>query len=103
MRGLFRSLPPTIVSRKWICHESAAATLPSAAATPPSAMTVWALPRSDLQTSPTSAPAASRLDRGPQPGAAGADDEDVVRADLGSAIAAIASASSPPRSGSPGR
>src|SRR6476620_1777564 len=28
-----------------------------AAATPPSAITVWALPSSDLQTSPTSAPA----------------------------------------------
>ena len=34
------------------------ATWPSAAATPPSAMTVWALPRSDLQTRPTVAPAA---------------------------------------------
>ena len=55
---------------------------PCAAATPPSAMTVWALPSSDLQTSPTFAPAAFGLDRRPQPGPAGADDEDVVRADL---------------------
>ena len=82
IRGLLRSLPPTIVSRKWTCHESAAATWPSAAATPPSAMTVWALPSSDLQTSPTSAPGRLGLDRGPQAGPAGADDEDVVRADL---------------------
>ena len=41
-------------------------------------MTVWALPSSDLQTSPTLAPAVGRLDRRPQAGAAGADDEDVV-------------------------
>ena len=58
MRGLLSSLPPTIVSRKWVCHESSGATCPSAAATPPSAMTVWALPSSDLHTSPTFAPAA---------------------------------------------
>ena len=58
MRGWLSSLPPTIVSRKWICQVSDAATLPSAAATPPSAITVWALPRSDLQTRPTVAPAA---------------------------------------------
>ena len=57
MRGWFSCLPPTIVSRKWTCHESAGATCASAAATPPSAMTVWALPSSDLQTRPTSAPA----------------------------------------------
>ena len=58
IRGLLRSLPPTIVSRKWTCHESDGATWARAAATPPSAITVWALPSSDLQTRPTSAPAA---------------------------------------------
>src|SRR5262249_27598714 len=58
IRGLLSSLPPTIVSRKCVCHESSGETCVSAAATPPSAMTVCALPRSDLQTSPTSAPAA---------------------------------------------
>ena len=82
MRGLFSSLPPTIVSRKWTCHESAAATWPSAAATPPSAMTVWALPSSDLQTRPDVHPGLLRLDRGPQTGPTGTDDEDVVWPDL---------------------
>ena len=59
-----------------------AATWPSAAATPPSAMTVWALPSSDLQTRPTSAPAALASIAARRPGPAGADDEDVVRAGL---------------------
>ncbi len=47
-------------------------------------MTVWAFPRSDLQTSPTFAPARLGLDRGTQARAAGADDEDVdgMRLDL---------------------
>ena len=40
MRGLFSIRPPTIVSRKWVCHESRSSTWASAAAMPPSAMTV---------------------------------------------------------------
>src|SRR5690349_20848381 len=69
MRGLFRYLPPTIVSRKWVCHLSAGSTWPIAAATPPSAMTVWALPSRDLQTRPTLTPAAlaSMAARSPAP------------------------------------
>src|SRR6478736_5665017 len=59
IRGLFSIFPPTIVSRKWICQLSRSSTWRRAAATPPSAMTVWALPSSDLQTSPTLAPAAA--------------------------------------------
>ena len=39
-----------MVSRKWTCQLSFALTLPIAAAMPPSAMTVCALPNSDLQT-----------------------------------------------------
>src|SRR4051812_23297307 len=58
MRGLLSSLPPTIVSRKWVCHLSSGSTCPRAAATPPSAMTVCALPKRLLQTSATLAPAA---------------------------------------------
>ena len=69
MRQWLSILPPTMVSRKWVCHESRSATLASAAATPPSAMTVCALPSSDLQTSPTDAPAsaASIAARSPAP------------------------------------
>ena len=78
-----------VACRRPSCRGSGPATSPpgrrgpSAAATPPSAMTVCALPSSDLQTSPTSAPAALRRDRRPQPGPARADHEDVVRARLG--------------------
>ena len=86
IRGLLSSLPPTIVSRKWTCQESCSATLPSAAATPPSAITVWALPRSDLQTSPTFAPWRRRLDRRPQAGSPGPDHQDVVGVALGDLV-----------------
>ncbi len=50
MRQLFSILPPRIVSRKWTSQPSSGHTFRSAAAMPPSAMTVWALPSSDLQT-----------------------------------------------------
>ncbi len=53
MRQLFSILPPRIVSRKWTCQLSSFQTLPMAAAMPPSAMTVWALPSSDLQITAT--------------------------------------------------
>ena len=49
MRQLFSILPPRMVSRKWTSQPSSGHTLRSAAAMPPSAMTVCALPRSDLQ------------------------------------------------------
>ena len=78
MRQLLSNLPPRIVSRKWTCQLSSGQTLPSAAAMPPSAITVCALPSSDLQTSAVSRALRRGLDRRAQPGAAGADDEDVV-------------------------
>ena len=49
IRQLFRNLPPRIVSRKCTCQLSFGFTLPMAAAQPPSAMTVCALPNSDLE------------------------------------------------------
>src|SRR5438876_11529832 len=58
MRQLLSSLPPRMVSRKWTFQLSSGETLPSAAAMPPSAITVWALPRSDLQIKAVRAPAA---------------------------------------------
>ena len=69
MRQLLSILPPRMVSRKWTCQLSSFQTLPMAAAMPPSAMTVWALPRSDLQTSAVRAPwaEASIAARSPAP------------------------------------
>src|SRR4029453_16430288 len=58
MRQLLSSLPPRMVSRKWTCQLSSGQTLPMAAAMPPSAMTVCALPSSDLQTIAVRAPSA---------------------------------------------
>src|SRR5213596_1153005 len=77
MRQLFRSFPPRMVSRKWTFQLSSGHTLPSAAAMPPSAITVCALPRSDLHTIAVFAPRTC-LDRGAQPGATRADDHHVV-------------------------
>src|SRR5215471_478805 len=58
MRQLLSILPPRMVSRKCTFQLSSGYTLPSAAAMPPSAMTVCALPRSDLQMSAVLAPLA---------------------------------------------
>ncbi len=58
IRGWFRYWPPRMVSEKWTRQLSRSSTLDRAAATPPSAITVWALPRSDLETTPTLAPTA---------------------------------------------
>ncbi len=58
MRQLFTYWPPRIVSAKWTFQLSRSSTLASAAAMPPSAITVWAFPRRDLQTRPTDTPAA---------------------------------------------
>ncbi len=58
MRQLLRYWPPRMVSAKWTRQLSRSSTLPMAAAIPPSAITVWALPRSDFETTPTLTPAA---------------------------------------------
>src|SRR4030095_1804503 len=58
IRQLLTYCPPRIVSAKWTCQLSRSSTLPSAAAIPPSAITVCALPNNDLQTIPTFTPAA---------------------------------------------
>ena len=57
MRQLFSILPPRIVSRKCTRQLSSSHTLPMAAAMPPSAMTVCALPSNDLHTIAVFAPA----------------------------------------------
>jgi len=49
IRQLFRDSPPRMVSRKCTCQLSFGFTLPMAAAQPPSAMTVCALPNRDLE------------------------------------------------------
>src|SRR5579883_2713923 len=58
MRGLFRYCPPRIVSAKCTFQLSRSSTFASAAAMPPSAITVCALPSRDLVTTPTETPAA---------------------------------------------
>ena len=58
MRQLLRNFPPRMVSLKCTFQLSSGYTLPSEAAMPPSAMTVWALPSSDLHTRPVRAPSA---------------------------------------------
>ena len=78
MRQLLMYCPPRIVSAKCTRQLSRSSTLPSAAAMPPSAITVCALPSSDLQTRPTVAPRGRGLDGGAQPGTTGADDQHVV-------------------------
>src|SRR3954468_5082288 len=69
IRGLLRNLPPRMVSRKCTCQLSLLLTLPIAAAQPPSAMTVCALPNSDLQMIATRRPAscAAIAARRPEP------------------------------------
>src|SRR5688572_518456 len=69
MRQLFRYWPPRMVSAKCTRQLSRSSTLAIAAAAPPSAITVCALPNSDLQTRPTLAPsaAASMAARNPAP------------------------------------
>src|SRR5437764_14707256 len=69
MRQLLTYCPPRIVSAKWTCQLSRLSTLARAAAMPPSAITVCALPSSDLHTSPTDTPPAdaSMAARSPAP------------------------------------
>ena len=57
IRQLLSIFPPRMVSRKCTSQLSSGQRLPIAAAMPPSAMTVCALPSSDLQTTAVRAPA----------------------------------------------
>src|SRR5687768_5131100 len=69
MRQLLTYWPPRIVSAKWTFQLSRSSLWLSAAAMPPSAITVCALPSSDLQMRPTVTPllAASMAARNPAP------------------------------------
>src|ERR1700733_10578863 len=69
LRQLFRNLPPRMVSRKCTIQLSLGLALPMAAAQPPSAMTVCALPNSDLEMIAVFLPAsrASMAARSPEP------------------------------------
>src|SRR4051812_21490321 len=69
IRQWFMNLPPRIVSRKCTCQLSLELTFPIAAAAPPSAITVWALPNSDLHTIAVRLPCrrASMAARSPAP------------------------------------
>ena len=69
IRKLFRNLPPRMVSRKCTIQLSLLFTLPIAAAAPPSAMTVCALPNSDFEMIAVFLPAsrASIAARSPAP------------------------------------
>src|SRR5687768_6737808 len=58
MRQLLTYWPPRMVSAKWTFQLSRSSTFARAAAIPPSAMTVCALPSRDLQTRPTETPPA---------------------------------------------
>ena len=82
MRGLFSSLPPTIVSRKWICQESVAATFAERRRDAAFGHDGVGLAEQRLADQRDARAGRARLDRGTQPGAAGADDEDVVRVGL---------------------
>src|SRR4051812_41931642 len=59
MRQLLMYCPPRIVSAKCTRQLSRSSLCAIAAAIPPSAMTVWALPSSDLQIRPTDTPPAA--------------------------------------------
>ena len=78
IRQLFTYWPPRIVSAKCTFQLSRSSTFASAAAMPPSAMTVCALPSNDLQMRPTRLPASRRFDRRAQSRAACADDQDIM-------------------------
>ena len=86
IRQLLSIFPPRMVSRKCTSQLSSGQRLPMAAAMPPSAITVCALPSSDLQTTAGARTGLVGGDRGPQTGAAGADHDDVVRVALHAAL-----------------
>ena len=70
--------PPRIVSAKWTFQLSRSSTLASAAAIPPSAITVCALPRQRFANHADRNAGRRSFDRRAQSGAAGADHENVV-------------------------
>src|SRR5215472_2754478 len=78
MRQLLSIFPPRMVSRKCVSQSSAASTLPMAAAMAPSAITVCALPSSDLHTTPTEAPWPNASIAARRPAPPRADDQHVV-------------------------
>ena len=78
MRQLLTYWPPRIVSAKCTFQLSRSSLCAMAAAMPPSAITVCALPSSDLQISADRDAGIGRFDGRAQAGAAGADDEHVV-------------------------
>ena len=78
MRQLLTYWPPRIVSAKCTFQLSRSSLCAIAAAMPPSAMTVCALPSSDLQIRPTDDAGVGRFNRRAQSRAARPDDQDVV-------------------------
>ena len=82
IRGLLRSLPPTIVSRKWTCHESSGRDVGQRRRDAALGHHRVGLAEQRLADEPDVGAGRLRLDRRAQPGAARADDEHVVRADL---------------------
>ena len=73
-----------MVSRKWTIQLSLEFTLPIDAAAPPSAMTVCALPNSDLEMIAVFLPASRASIGRAEAGATGADHDDVVGSAAGS-------------------
>ncbi len=67
-----------MVSPKWTCQLSFGLALPIAAAQPPSAITVWALPNNDLHDHRDLQTTFARLDHRTQTRAAGTDHDHVV-------------------------
>ena len=82
MRQLLRYWPPRMVSAKWTFQLSRSSTLARAAAIPPSAITVCALPSSDLQMTPTDTPMDDASMAARRSRAAGADHQHVIRVRL---------------------
>ena len=78
MRQLLSILPPRMVSRKWTCQLSSGQTLPMAAAHAALGHDRVGLAEQRLADERHAQAALLGLDGGPQPGAAGADDDDVV-------------------------
>ena len=78
IRQLLTYWPPRIVSAKCTCQLSRSSLLPIAAAMPPSAITVCALPSKRLADEADRDASRGSFDRGAQAGAAGADDQHVV-------------------------
>ena len=78
MRGLFSSLPPTIVSRKWVCHAVAVVDVGERRGDAALGHDRVGLAEQRLADEADVRAGRGRLDRGAEAGPAGADDEDVV-------------------------